>query len=168
MSILIKKMKKTLEILKRHKIVVVFGLIVLTVALLVALPKSKKEDIQPVATPPTVSEFRYLRKIPESGEIKSIWGTEPLTFVFNKPIDPNSIIYAISPQVDSKVSVKPETPTQFSIIPLSGWEANTTYTISITQAAANTGQLLRQNVVTTFTRTLSPEDIQDFPDEHAN
>lgn len=79
--------------------------------------KLEESTLKLVATQPSESTF------------KSVWSVEPILFVFDSPINIDTLRFSTNPR--TKVSVKSESPEAFKIVPLNGWDENQRYEISI-------------------------------------
>ena len=153
-------MKRLINLIKTYKTAVILLSVAFVIVLLaIILNKNKSESpITQIQQNQSVP-FEFVRKIPEANEITSHWPVEPVTFVFNKQINPNSIVYQVEPQTETKITHYSSSLMEFSIVPLNGWVENKKYFITINSVSATTGEKLSKPIVTEFTRKFSIEDL---------
>lgn len=109
-------------------------------------------------------ELSLLSVSPPPPSFESIWSTELITISFSEPINPKTIEYAVSPSVQTRPIFQPSPSSSFSILPLSGWTENQTYTIVISnKLKAISGTSLKKDISITFTRR-APEKL-NIPNE---
>lgn len=175
-------MNKILEFVKKYKVLVLVILIVLfLMGLILILRGSTAPSTRPTPTQPgqtfiptqipaqqDFGALEFVRKIPEEDTFTSQWSVEPLTFVFNQPINPNTLEYVISPNIESKIKYELQAPNQFSIIPIQGWDANVKYSITINKVESKVGNNILGPIQTSLTRLADPSTLPDIPDEHSN
>ena len=150
---------------KRNLIIGIIGISIgVWVAVIFAINQTKP-DKQPI--PPPTKEALTLTKVsPQPPIFESIWSTEKITLVFNKPIDPKTIFHQISPSEDLKLIFSESSPNSFSFVPLTGWEENIQYTLSISKRLSSTfGEQLEKDLEIKFTRRAPenlPEPIENY------
>jgi len=155
-----------ISILKKYKLAVLFLSLAVVVVVYIILYK------RPISEAPTTSPtpaqtnlpLRLLSKSPSEEEVHSAVTVVPIVFVFNRNINPDLIEYSVSPEWETKVKFDPLAPSQFSIIPIYGWEENTEYLIKISKVISTDGQTLEGPVETSFTRLFTQEDLLKFED----
>lgn len=145
-------------------------LILVLVVVFYFLFKSKGSN--PTITPPTSSPQQEpipptsglpleLLQVNPTNTFVSNWSIEPILLTFNQPIDSNSIQYQVSPATETKISLFIDDPNSFNIVPLSGWNENQDYTITVSSITSKSGSRLNQPITFTIRREPLPEDY--FP-----
>lgn len=113
----------------KKKLLFIILFILATISVLFIYYQSKNNNIEPIATPIPV-KFELLKEIPSSGSISTILPTSAIEFDFSKPIDPNSIIVIVKPNIAFTF----ETSADKKILYLKSnpvWEVNKQYVISL-------------------------------------
>lgn len=100
---------------------------------------------------------------PQPPTIKSPWSTEPITFIFDQPINVETVKYTVSPPIETKVTQTGRL-NEFSIVPLTGWDDGREYTINISEDLQSlSGGKLKDSIEISFTRET---DFSQYPQEH--
>lgn len=124
-----------------------------------------KPNKQPIH-PPTKEALSLIKVNPQPPTFESIWSTEKITLIFNKPIDRKTIYHQIFPQEDLKIIFSETSPTSLSFVPLTGWEENVQYTLSVSKRLSSTsGEQLEKDIEIKFTRHAPenlPEPIENY------
>lgn len=150
---------KLIRLVKKYFVVLIVLLIICLVLFLRSLTTPKQTTPIQSPAPQSSIQLQPVKVIPENGKISSAYSVEPVVFVFNIPVDKDSIIYTVNPKTDSKVTQNAATQNEISIIPLTGWEQNTPYTIQILNAVSLSGSTLKSPISTTVTRVVTNQDI---------
>lgn len=131
------------------------GLIGILIAILITI-----KSITSVPTP----ELSLLSVNPPLPSFESIWSTELITISFSEPINPKTLEYRVSPNVQTRPIFQSSPSNSFSILPLSGWTENQAYTIVISKKLKTlSGVTLKKEISITFTRR-APEKL-NIPNE---
>lgn len=107
---------------------------------------------------------------PKPPIFESAWSTELIKFTFDQPLNPETIKYNITPQENTRVIFKSDSPDIFSVLPLTGWEENQEYTITILkELSSKEGYKLNKEIVVTFIRKfpqsfVGPEESNEYPE----
>lgn len=100
---------------------------------------------------------------PQPPIMKSPWSTEPVTFTFDKPVNIETVVVSVSPQVSTKIT-QPNRLNEIVVVPLDGWSEGVEYTITINDSLrSHAGDILAEEVEVTFTRQA---DFSNYPVEH--
>ncbi len=150
---------------KKNLIIGVIGISVGVLIAVIFAINQAKPDKQP--TPPPTKEPLTLTKVsPQPPIFQSIWSTEKITLTFNKPIDPKTIYHQVAPPEDLKLIFNQSSPNSFSFVPLTGWEENVQYTLSVSKRLSSTsGEQLEKDLEIKFTRHAPenlPEPIENY------
>ena len=106
-----------------------------------------------------VPELSLLSVNPSPPSFESIWSTELITISFTEPINPKTLDYSISPNIQTRPTFQASASNSFSVLPLSGWTENQAYTIVISKKLkAVSGTSLKKDISITFTRR-APEKL---------
>lgn len=142
--------------LKRNWILLLSaGLIGILIAILITIKSF-------TSTP--APELSLLSVNPPPPSFESIWSTELITISFSEPINPKTLEYSVSPNIQTRPTFQASASNSFSVLPLSGWTENQAYTIVISKKLkAVSGTSLKKDVSITFTRR-APEKL-NVPNE---
>lgn len=107
---------------------------------------------------------------PKPPFFESAWSTELIKFSFDQPLDPETIKYSVNPEENTRLIVKPDSPNSFSILPLTGWEENQEYSITVFKnLSSKNGYKLNNDISVTLTRRfpqnfVGPDESQEYPE----
>lgn len=180
-------MKKILAWLKSHRLfTLALTIILLLILILSFLPFPTPEtspETSPETTPqpqpftdqfkkllpdsvdsptPTTSKLSLVSITPTPPEFKSIWSTEKISLTFDQIINPDTISYRVSPSTRTKTIFDDSQPQTFSIVPLTGWQENQVYTITVSQKLSTPNHLQLDSPLT-FTITRKLPNLDDPP-----
>lgn len=150
---------------KKNLIIGITGISIgVFIAIIFAINQNKPDK---QSTPLPLKETLTLINVrPQPPVFESIWSTEKITLAFNKPINPKTIRYQISPPEDLKLIFNESSPTSFSFVPFTGWEENVQYTLSVSkQLSSTSGEQLEKDLEIKFTRKAPenlPEPIENY------
>lgn len=146
----------------------IIGIIGISIGVLVAVIfaiNQTKPNKQPTTTP-TRGALTLTKVSPQPPIFESIWSTEKITLTFNKPIDQKTIFHQISPSENLKLIFNESSPSSFSFVPLTGWEENVQYALSVSkQLSSTSGEQLEKDLEIKFTRRAPenlPEPIENY------
>ncbi len=177
-------MKKIIAWLKSHRLYTLILAIILILILILSFLPSPTYKTSPDASQPqpltdqfkkhlpdsvdsptsTTSELSLVSITPTPPEFESIWSTEKISLTFNQVINPDTISYRVSPPTRTKTIFDDSQPQTFSIVPLTGWQENQTYTITVSQKLSTPNQQ-QLNSPLTFTITRKLPNLDDLPEQ---
>ncbi len=138
---LISKISKSLA---RHKIIT--ALVILSILSLFYLISTTKRASSPTPAPtPTLLPLILTRTEPLGGRIRTIWTTTAIAFVFNQPVDLQSMSYTIQPATQIELFLSPDKSTLY-LRPHSRWEEKINYQIEITGLTSQAGTKLTTKI----------------------
>lgn len=166
--------------IRKHKKVFTIG-VVLTVVTLVLLginfrkptvvtPQPSPGFFDPQFSPKPIQQvleseiFEVLSVYPGEGEVQIIIPNEALGFRFSRPIDSDSVVFTITPNIGFTTSYDEENSVYY-VHPSQFWNKKTTYNTSI-NAVSQQGEELKSPFETTF----SPKEVSNttgIGDEHS-
>lgn len=177
-------MKKILAWLKSHRLFTLTLTIILLLILILSFLPSSTPETSPETTPqpkppltdqfkkllpdifdpstPTPSQLSLVSITPSPPEFESIWSTEKISLTFDQIIDPNTISYRVSPSTRTKTIFDNSQPQTFSIVPLTGWQENQVYTITVSQKLSTPNHAQLDSPLT-FTITRKLPNLDDLP-----
>lgn len=127
---------------KKIRIIAVF-LIVSIISVVWIILKTIKQPNLPVSTPVPVV-FGLLKAIPQNGVNTTIVPTSAIEFIFNKSINPNTLIVSINPQSELKYEASQNGRSVFvRVTPF--WETNMNYKITL-NVQSDEGEKLSQEI----------------------
>lgn len=152
------------NLFKKYWLMAILSLIVGSIIAFLFIKKQLQES--PAEIPATTIELVLTDVYPKPPVFESAWSTELIKFIFDKPVDPKTIIYTVSPEENTRIVFKQEAPSSFSILPLSGWKENQPYTIIISKdLASRDGYKMAKDITITFTRTF-PQNFVGVDESH--
>jgi len=177
-------MKKIIAWLKSHRLyTLILAIILILILILSFLPspshKTSPDTPQPqpltdqfkkllpssVDSPtPTISKLSLVSITPAPPEFESIWSTEKISLTFDQIINPDTISYRVSPSTRTKTIFDDSQPQVFSIIPLTGWQENQAYTITVSQKLSTPNHQQLDSPLT-FTITRKLPNLDDLPEQ---
>jgi len=178
-------MKKILAWLKSHRLSTLILVILLILILILSFTPSPIDKTDPKATSqpqppidqfkkllpdsidsptPVTSKLSLISITPTPPEFESIWSTEKISLTFDQIINPDTISYQVSPSTRTKTIFDDSQPQTFSIVPLTGWQENQTYAITISQNLSTPNQYQLDSPLT-FTITRRLPDLDDLPNQ---
>lgn len=107
---------------------------------------------------------------PKPPFFESAWSTELISFSFDQPLDPETIKYSVNPEENTRLVVKSDSPNSFSILPLTGWEENQEYSITVFKSlSSKNGYKLNNDITIALTRRfpqnfVGPDESYEYPE----
>lgn len=175
MPIAYTKISMLVNLLKQRRILIIGGVILIIVIAAIfsfkktpssATPQKNQTDhSRGLITPSSKPTALVLETIsPPPPTYESLWSTHKITFTFNEAVDKNTIIYRVSPPTKTKLIFDDNNPKSFSILSLTGWDADQPYTFTIDSSLKSIdGQSLPQNINITLTRIAPSLNPDNFP-----
>lgn len=104
----------------------------------------------PKPTPQIMSNLKLLKASPDEDPLgtKGYPPIQKITFTFNKPLNPKSLIYQVDPSLETEASYN-ETATELTIKPkgIEFWRPDVAYTITIKRGTqGNDGATLKEDI----------------------
>ena len=151
-------------IIKNYKILLIFILVVGTIALVFINPFKKRQDsqISPFSKMGTDNKsgekyFEVTKTLPEETQIEA-WETyTPIIVFFSEPVNEDNIKVEVSPSTPVVIIKIGEEDKHVRIVPQDGWEHNVDYVITIKEALSTNGSVLETPYVRTL-RITRPEE----------
>jgi hypothetical protein len=133
--------------LSRHKWLMVLlplSLISLVYLFLPGQPPTKS------TLPSALSQGLQLLYIsPPEGDQVTVWGNFALELKFNQPVNPDSLVFTITPSIDLKIT--PSSDKQLIYLsPSSDWKKNTVYRLKVSSIKSLTDELLTSETIHEF------------------
>lgn len=159
---------KIIKFIKKYWLIVLLSLLIGSIAALLFIRKQLPPKSQPLPKPGIV--LNLVDITPKLPVFESAWSTELIKFTFDQPLDPGTIKYNVTPQENTRLVFKEEAPNAFSVLPLTGWEENQLYTITIFKdLSSREGSKMTREIEITFTRKfpqnfVEPEESHEYPE----
>lgn len=161
-------LNKLRAFIKKNWLIFVLSLIIGSVTALLFIKKQLQSfpDREPLES----QTLRLIGIFPKPPIFESAWSTELIKFSFDQPLDPETIKYSVNPEENTKLIVKPDSPNSFSILPLTGWEENQEYSITVFKnLSSKNGYKLNNDISVTFTRRfpqnfVGPDESYEYPE----
>ncbi|KKR80370.1 MAG: hypothetical protein UU73_C0002G0108 [Candidatus Daviesbacteria bacterium GW2011_GWA1_41_61] len=128
----------------------VIGLFILLVILVVLAIRSslKNENNIPITPSPTKAQlpkFNLLEIKPKEDTSQSYLPITQIEFSFNAKVNPQKFYYQVSPEVKTKVDIKPETDNILILSPEIIWQPGITTITVLPHTTSNDGKALGQS-----------------------
>ena len=143
--------------IKKYLLMIILSLMLGSITALMFI----KKQLQPIPKDKIlISQMLNLVDIsPKPPVFESTWSTELIKFTFDQPLNPETIKYNIIPQENTRVVFKSDSPNAFAVLPLTGWEENQEYSITVSKdLSSKDGYKLNRDGSVAFTRKL-PQDF---------
>lgn len=160
-----KSINEIVEILKRHKIPVLFFVLFVIVIITIIFTSSPLN-----LTPQTPNKVPYVKKqgtielirsLPENGVRSTFDSFEILTFEFSDEVNYETVDVAVKPFIDLKVFQNPEFANIINVFPAKrGWEAGIQYEVVIRDLENVSGERLKEPVTYTYINNPPDDDIE--------
>lgn len=176
MPIAYTKINMLLNFCKRRKWLIIGGIIIIIILIAAssrsqktapAITPSKKpvDYFKRLITPSSITTALVLQSVsPQPPTYESLWSTRKITFTFNETLDKNTISYRVSPLTKTRLIFDENSPKSFSILSLTGWNANQPYTFNIDSSLKSlNGNPLSQDINISLTRIEPALNPDSFP-----
>lgn len=114
---------------------------------------------------PNPQYLNVVKTDPENNVLKSVWSVEPVVIYFDEEINFSSVNVTSEPNPGVRYDVFNNNPKALSIFPFNGWDANVTYTITLSrQTRSKAGKPLAKDYTFTFKRLIPHPGDPEYPD----